>query len=149
MFTLMVSTVLIPMVGLAIDGGRGYLVRLKLSSAVDGGALAAARLLGTGSNARSNCLMRRPPPSSLWPRTSRQNSSAQAWSVPRTSASIPGKTTRDPCHVGNGTAVSTYKMRTVLVTATAQMPTFFMGIIGMPTVTVGVAAEWRPAAMSG
>ena len=56
MFTLMVWSVLIPIVGLAIDGGRGYLVRLKLSSAVDGGALAAARLLGTGSNASQQSL---------------------------------------------------------------------------------------------
>src|SRR5262249_33755067 len=51
MITLMVSSFLIPMVGLAIDGGRGYLVKVKLSSAVDGASLAAGRLMGTPSGA--------------------------------------------------------------------------------------------------
>jgi Flp pilus assembly protein TadG len=144
MFTLMVSSVLIPMVGLAIDGGRGYLVRLKLSSAVDGGALAAARLLGTGSNA------------------AQQLSYAQATAKQFVNANFPakffgadvsgtpyvcvdpGSDSSDPCHVGNGGSVSTYRMRTVVVYATAQMPTFFMRILGLPTVTVsasGVASR--------
>jgi Flp pilus assembly protein TadG len=148
-------------VGLAIDGGRGYLVRLKLSSAVDGGALAAARLLGTGSNA------------------SQQLSYAQATARQFVTANFPakffgadvsgtpdvcvdpGSDSSDPCHVGNGTSVSTYRMRTVVVYATAQMPTFFMRILGLPTVTVsasGVASRRdvrvvlavdRSASMSG
>ncbi len=139
MFTLMVSSVLIPMVGLAIDGGRAYLVRLKLSSAVDGSALAAARLLGTGANA------------------SQQLAYAQATAVQFVNANFPAKffgadlaappnvcvdpgvDSSDPCHVGNGSSISTYKMRTVLVSASAQMPTFFMRILGLPTVTVGAS----------
>lgn len=136
LFTMMVSTVLIPIVGLAIDGGRGYLVRLKLSSAVDGGALAAARLLGTGSNAAVQLL------------------NAQAAAKQFVVANFPthffgadlvgtpfvcvdpGTDNTDPCQVGNGKSVATYKMRTVLVRATAAMPTMFMRILGMPTSTV-------------
>ena len=45
MVTLMLSSLLLPVVGLAIDGGRAYLVRIKLSTAVDGASLAAGRLL--------------------------------------------------------------------------------------------------------
>jgi Flp pilus assembly protein TadG len=144
LFTLMVSSVLIPIVGLAIDGGRGYLVRLKLSSAVDGGALAAARLLGSGSNA------------------AQQASYADATAKKFVTANFPakffgadisgtpnvcvdpGSDSSDPCHVGNGGTVATYKVRTVAVYATAQMPTFFMRILGLPTVTVsasGVASR--------
>jgi Flp pilus assembly protein TadG len=39
------------MVGLAVDLGRAYIVRTALSTAVDGAALAAARLLPQGQNA--------------------------------------------------------------------------------------------------
>ena len=46
----MLPTVLIPLVGLAIDGSRLYIVQAKLASAVDGAALGAGRLLGTTAN---------------------------------------------------------------------------------------------------
>src|SRR5690348_9572299 len=42
--------VFIPLVGLAIDGTRLYIVQAKLSAAVDGAALGAGRLLGTAAN---------------------------------------------------------------------------------------------------
>jgi Flp pilus assembly protein TadG len=147
MFTMMVATVLIPIVGLAIDGSRGYLVRLKLSSAVDGGSLAAARLLGTGADAAT------------------QLANAKATATLFVNANFPakffgadlaaggpdvcvddGKDTTDPCKVGaaNGGTVKTFKVRTVVVRASAQMPTFFMRIFGMPLATVssnGVASR--------
>jgi len=42
--------VLIGMVGLAVDSGRGYGVKAKLSAAVDAAAIAAARGLTVGDN---------------------------------------------------------------------------------------------------
>lgn len=42
---------LLAMAGLAIDLGRGYLVKAHLSKAVDGAALAAARVIGNGQSA--------------------------------------------------------------------------------------------------
>src|SRR5215472_8411044 len=52
--TLLVTTilplVLIPLVGLAIDGTVAYIVQAKLSTAADGAALGAGRLLGTNAN---------------------------------------------------------------------------------------------------
>src|ERR1035441_6666270 len=47
LFTTMLPTLLLPLVGLAIDGSRLYIVQAKLSGAVDGAALGAGRLLGT------------------------------------------------------------------------------------------------------
>ena len=47
---LMLPLVLIPLVGLAIDGTMCFIVQAKLSAAVDGAALGAGRLLGTNAN---------------------------------------------------------------------------------------------------
>ena len=50
LFTLMMPTVLIPMVGLGIDATMLYIVQAKLAAATDGAALGAGRLLGTLAN---------------------------------------------------------------------------------------------------
>jgi hypothetical protein len=47
LFTLMLPTLLIPLVGLGIDATMLYIVQAKLSAATDGAALGAGRLLGT------------------------------------------------------------------------------------------------------
>src|SRR5580693_6680021 len=48
MLSMMVAVVLLPLVGLAIDGSILYLVQAKLSAAVDSATLAAARSLSVG-----------------------------------------------------------------------------------------------------
>lgn len=50
LFTTMLALVLVPLVGLAIDGTMCYIVQAKLSAAADGAALGAGRLLGTNAN---------------------------------------------------------------------------------------------------
>src|ERR1039457_4157139 len=50
LFTTMLPTLLLPVVGLAIDGSRLYIVQAKLAGAVDGAALGAGRLLGTNAD---------------------------------------------------------------------------------------------------
>jgi Flp pilus assembly protein TadG len=50
MMLIMMPLLLIPLVGLGIDGTRLYIVQSKLSAAVDGAALGAGRLLGTAAN---------------------------------------------------------------------------------------------------
>jgi Flp pilus assembly protein TadG len=138
LLTLMISTLLVPIVGLAIDGGRGYLVKVKLSTAVDGASLAAGRLMGT------------PPGASVATQTSYTVAAAQQYLAANfptgffaaklvgsgTVCVDPGTNNSDPCHVGNGGQLQTYKIRTVSVQATATMPTFFMRLLNMPTVTV-------------
>src|ERR1035437_9598543 len=47
LFTLMLPTLLIPLMGLGIDATMLYIVQAKLSAATDGAALGAGRLLGT------------------------------------------------------------------------------------------------------
>src|SRR5215471_10728300 len=47
LFTLMLPTLLIPLVGLGIDATMCYIVQARLGEAVDGAALGAGRLLGT------------------------------------------------------------------------------------------------------
>jgi Flp pilus assembly protein TadG len=51
--TAVTLTVLIPVVGLAIDGAILYAVRARLSAAVDAGALAGARMLARGQDLAS------------------------------------------------------------------------------------------------
>jgi Flp pilus assembly protein TadG len=141
MITLMLASFLIPMVGLAVDGGRAYLVRAKLSSAVDGASLAAGRLMGTPSGA------------AVATQTSYTTATAQQYLGANFPTGFfgarlagagsvcvdPGTDNSDPCHVGNGGQIQTYKIRTVSVSASASMPTFFMRILNMPTVTVSAS----------
>ena len=47
LFALMLPAMVVPLVGLAIDGTVTYVVQAKLGAAVDGAALGAGRLLGT------------------------------------------------------------------------------------------------------
>jgi Flp pilus assembly protein TadG len=138
MITLMLSSLLLPVVGLAIDGGRAYLVRIKLSTAVDGASLAAGRLLGT------------PPGGTVSTQTTYATDTAQQFLAANFPSGFygaqlvgsgtvcvdPGSDNTDPCNVGNGGQVQTYKIRTVSVSASAQMPTFFMRLLRFPTVTV-------------
>jgi hypothetical protein len=137
----MLSSLLVPVVGLAIDGGRAYLVRIKLSTAVDGAALAAGRLLGT------------PPGASVSTQTTYATNTAQQFLAANFQSGFygarlvgsgtvcvdPGTDSTDPCGVGNNGQVQTYKIRTVSVSASAQMPTFFMGLLRFPTVTVNAS----------
>ncbi len=144
MFTLMVSSVLVPVVGLAIDGARGYLVRLKLSAAVDGGALAAARLLGTGATSGLQLANAKATAAMFVNANFPANFFGANLSGAPTVCVDPGTDTSDPCKVGNGGAMSTYKVRTVSVNASATMPTMFMRVLGLPTVTVansGIASR--------
>jgi nucleoid DNA-binding protein len=105
---------LIPMVGLAIDGGGAYLVKSKLSSAVDGAALAAGRLMGT------------PPGASVATQISYASTTAQQFlaanfptnfflarnsSAAETSASIRVRTT--PIHVTRPMAARSRRIRHV------------------------------------
>ena len=53
MLSLLTAVVLLPMVGLAVDGSVLYLIKAKLSKAVDAAALAGARSLSVGMDINS------------------------------------------------------------------------------------------------
>jgi Flp pilus assembly protein TadG len=136
MFTMLVATVFVPMVGMGIDGVRAYLVSAKLSTAIDGAAIAAASSLSSGANQAA------------------QTANAQATATSIVNANFPpryfGATLNsgspnvcvdpgdgsNPCGLGTGTSVTTYKKRTVVISAVASVPTMFMRIIGFNTTTV-------------
>src|SRR3954471_23639143 len=53
LFTVMLALVVLPLIGLSIDGGVAYFAQARLSSAVDAAALAGARSLNVGEDPSS------------------------------------------------------------------------------------------------
>jgi Flp pilus assembly protein TadG len=109
--------------GLAVDSGRAYLVKAQLSKAVDGAALAAARSLNSGS-----------------PRAE----AAQIFKANFPPGYLGTATSPDPTAAANffASAVNTATgVNTVTVTASAVIPTTFMSIANVNTVTVASSGE--------
>lgn len=147
----MLLTVLLPMVGLGIDVTMLYLMKAKLSSAVDGGAIAAARSLSAGltfDEQRDSAV-----------KTAEQFVQANFpdgfWgaSAPRLSdGSLKVEVTQD---------MASYRRTLVSIEARVQAPLLFMRVLGHDHSTVaasGVAARRdvrlvlvldRSASMSG
>jgi Flp pilus assembly protein TadG len=106
---------LIPLVGLAIDGTRLYIIQAKLSAACDGAALGAGRLLGTQAN------------------TTEIAGEFLAVNFP---AGYWGTRNLRP----NITATNNLGTHTVNVAATVEVPLLFMRVIGQDHSTVAAAA---------
>ena len=107
--------VMIPLVGLAIDGTRLYIVQAKLSAAVDGAALGAGRLLGTTANTTEIAgeFLKVNFPTSYW-----------------------GTNSLNPTI----TYTNTLGTETINISATVQSPLLFMRILGQPSAQVYSAA---------
>lgn len=116
--------VLIGMVGLAIDSGRGYGVKAKLSAAVDAAAIAAARGLTVGNNDAE--------------RLANAQSAAQKFfngNFPNNYfGSTPTSLNTTAVHKSDG-------YWQVNVSATADMPTTFMRVLGQNLVSVAAEGE--------
>jgi Flp pilus assembly protein TadG len=113
MFTVMLVLVVVPMVGLAIDGAVLYLIRARLSAAVDAAALAGARSLSVGLTLAS------------------QTASAQATAQAYFTANFPTGVLRTYNPVFSATIAQTaLKTQTVSVQATVSAPLYFMRILG-------------------
>lgn len=117
-----ILTGLLLFTGLAVDSGRGYVVKAQLSKAVDGAALGAARALNTG------------------------NPRAEAVSIFK--ANFPtgyfGTVASDPTTASNFfslTTNATTGVNTVVVNATAVLPTTFMKLGNFQTMTVSSSGE--------
>ena len=119
MLSLMVAVVLLPLVGLAVDGTVLYLVQAKLSAAVDAAALAAARSLSVGLDLTS------------------QTASATATAQSFFSANFPtGFWSTSNLSFTAAVAETAYKTRTVTIQASATVPLTFMRILGQTGATV-------------
>ena len=107
--------VFIPLVGLAIDGTRLYIVQAKLSAAVDGAALGAGRLLNTVANT-----------SEIAGEFLHVNFPAGYWGTTNLTPTI--------------TYTNNLGTSTINVSATVESPLLFMRIFGQPSSTVASAA---------
>lgn len=127
LFTLIMPTVLIPMVGLAIDGTMLFTVKAKLSAAVDGGAIAAARMLSAGLS------------------FDEQRDSATRTAEQFVRANFPdgywgsGNLAFDPPVEVREDSSSSFKRRTVRIVAEVETPLLFMRILGQRTARVRAA----------
>jgi len=109
--------------GLAVDSGRAYLVKAQLSKAVDGAALAAARALNSG-NPRAEA--------------------TQIFKANFPAGYLGTATSPDPTAAANffaSTVNASTGVNTVTITATTTLPTTFMNVASINTVTVASTGE--------
>lgn len=124
LYTLALSFVILPMIGLAIDGGVSYLARTRLNSAVDAAVLAGGRSLSVGLDFNS------------------QKANAEEIAQQYFRANFPDNylgaknITVTAEAKQNGTAY-----RTVSVKASADIPLYFLPVVGIPKSTPAVSAQ--------
>ena len=111
-------TFLLIVAGLALDGGRAYVVRAQLSKAVDGAALGAARMLNSGNPVQEA--------TSIF-----QANFPTGW-MGTTSVSGPAV---------NVTTDNVNGVNIVHVSATAVLPTTFISLANISQVTVAAEGE--------
>ncbi len=118
------TLLLIPVAGLAIDASVVYLMKAKLSAAVDAAALATARSLNLDST-----------PNNQTPAT---NTGQYYFS-----ANLPAGTMGVTVQSGSPAISVTSSNNTLQATATAtiQVPLYFMRLLGFPTSTLSASGE--------
>ncbi len=126
LFTILVALVLIPLLGLAIDGAIVFWVRAKLSAAVDAAALAGGRSMNVYETQAQN--------------TGTAVTVAQEWF----SANYPTGWLGTSI-VGGTPSVTVQPTQTatqqVNVSASAVVPLYFMRLLGKSSITIGAAAQ--------
>jgi hypothetical protein len=114
LFTLMLPTLLLPLAGLAIDASIARLMQIRLQAAVDGAALGAGRLLGTGAVTETVA-------GEFLAANFRTDNSAGTWNVSNLQSNIvytPGITKR------------------IDISATATVPLLFLRIFGISSASI-------------
>ena len=117
--------VLIPIVGLGIDGATLYAIRMRMSQAVDAAALAGARSLNAGQDLNSQTAAAQ----AVALKYLHANFPAGFWGSTNLSTPSPTVAQDDVSH-----------RRTVYVTAAADAPLYFMNILNKQTARVQVSA---------
>lgn len=119
--------VILPLIGLAIDGGILYFLKARLSQAVDAASLAGARSLNRGADIGSQ--------------TQNATDTATRYFKANFKDNFWGCTVPAPVvQVAEDTGS---KARSVTVTATVTAPLYFLRIIGQTTAMVGASAQAR------
>lgn len=114
--------VLIPIIGLGIDGGVAYMLRTKLSAAVDAAVLADSRSLSTGADLQS------------------QTANATAVAQKYFDANFPAGTWNSQNMSRSATVNEddVTHVRSVSVTASVDAPLYFMGILNQTTARISL-----------
>ncbi len=124
LLTTMVATVLIPVVGFAIDGTILWMLKIKLVAAADAAALAGARSLSAGMDLAS------------------QKASAEATAISYFNANFPAGYWRSNVVSATATAAETgLKTRTVTVQGAISSPLYFMRVLGRSSQMIGASAQ--------
>jgi Flp pilus assembly protein TadG len=142
MFTLMVPFLLVPMVGLAIDATMMYSVRVKLQTAVDGGALSAAQSLNSGLTfAVQQAAAQKTADEFIRANFIVAGAVAGNSGYWRAYGLLDGATDCNggPCIVAAQDNLN--KRRTVTATATVHVPLLFMRILGFSSGTVSATGQ--------
>jgi Flp pilus assembly protein TadG len=120
MFTLMFMTLVVPLVGLAIDLSMLYMVQSKLSAAVDGAALGAGRLLGTNADTEE-----------IANEFLKANFQSGYWGTYNLAPAPP--------NTKFATYTIAFNTQTIDVAAQVQVPLLFMRILGYDHTTVSAS----------
>lgn len=126
LFTVVLVFLLIPIVGLAIDGAVAFVMKTKLSAAIDAATLAAARSLSVGEDLSSQ--------------KQAAGETAQAYFQANFPNGLMNAQVNMPWSPDDVQETSD-KVRTVTLTATAEAPLYFMSIFGLKTVTVAASGQ--------
>lgn len=119
--------VFVPMVGLAIDGGIAYLLKSKLSQAVDAACLAGARSLNRGADISSQQANAVAVALKMFQVNMKQGTWASVVATPDIQVTEDAGT----------------HMRYVTITATLTAPLYFLRLVGKETVTLSVRGQAR------
>jgi Flp pilus assembly protein TadG len=124
LFSIMLLLVVLPMIGLAIDGGIAYFAHSRLVSAADAAALAGARSLSIGMDFTS------------------QKQNAQAIAQQYFYANYPTGylNTKNVSIAADAKETGTHT-RTVTVTVGADVSMYFLGLLGHDTTHIGASAQ--------
>lgn len=125
LFTLMLVIVVLPMIGLSIDGGVAYFAHARLTAAADAAALAGARSLNVGADLPSQIgnatnIAQQYFNANFPPGLMNSTNATASVSIP-----IPAQPT-DPI--------------TVSVQASANVNLYFLGLLGHPTASISASA---------
>jgi len=116
---MMLPLFLLPLIGLAIDGTKMYIVQSKLQSAIDGAALGAGRMITTGAND-----------------TQLQTIATQFLEV-----NFPSGYWGSSNLTYNIQATDVSSIHTISVTASVTVPTFFIHVLGENMTTVSLSSQ--------
>ncbi len=124
LFTVLLASFILPGVGLAIDGAVAFVVRAKLSAAVDAAALAGVQALGSGAD--------------LSQQAQNADRAAAAYFYANFSA---GQMNAQPSLQRPISPIYGTGFRTLSLKATAQTPTYFLRVLGIASINVAASSR--------